>query len=99
MVTWVLKLKSILALQWSKKFSTSGKLHVKDQTIHWEPEGHYRSSMMFCWEPEERYHCTIGDTVQVISNASGYLVRIELLTNWPIEKALHEIGYNQIWTK
>ena len=29
----------------------------------------------------------------------GYLVGNLVATNWPIEKALHAIGYNQIQTK
>ena len=29
----------------------------------------------------------------------GYLVGNLVATNWPIEKALHAIGYNQIPTK
>ena len=29
----------------------------------------------------------------------GYLVGNLVATNWPIEKALHVIGYNQIPTK
>ena len=29
----------------------------------------------------------------------GYLVGNSVATNWPIEKALHAIGYNQIPTK
>ena len=49
------------------------------------------------WEKKEgknrNRNTHIQYSLQVISNVSGYLVQIQVLTNWPIEKALHEIGY------
>ena len=40
--------------------------------------------------------CTYGTAKK---KRPGYLVGNLVATNWPIEKALHAIGYNQIPTK
>ena len=42
------------------------------------------------------YTCTYGTAKK---KRPGYLVGNLVATNWPIEKALHAIGYNQIPTK
>ena len=46
-------------------------------------------------------HHTWPQTVQAVKETpTAILVGTRLVaTNWPIEKALHEIGYNQIPTK
>ena len=42
-------------------------------------------------------HSTLYGTAK--KKRPGYLVGNLVATNWPIEKALHAIGYNQIPTK
>ena len=46
-----------------------------------------------------RCYCLIVTYGTAKKKRPGYLVGNLVATNWPIEKALHAIGYNQIPTK
>ena len=47
-------------------------------------------------QSQNQLACTYGTAKK---KRPGYLVGNLVATNWPIEKALHAIGYNQIPTK
>ena len=56
----------------------------------------------FWWTQLLRPFCRAADEVTygtAKKKRPGYLVGNLVATNWPIEKALHAIGYNQIPTK
>ena len=74
-----------------------GKIHSKSyrmevfRNLAESPDALYEAKSRFHWE-------VVRTTAQVISNASGYSSPYgNLVTHpdWPIEKALHEIDYNQ----